>query len=451
MRRYAILVAMIGFALPSWAKADPFEHLASRLEYYDDQVQRAQHTDMPSADVADEEPQQAEDVPTPIPEPDGSYFDEPMWEEPMGDYYPGGFGDSCGMCGGCTWRGFWGRAEYLVFWVRGANTPPLVTTSPDGTPVGVAGVLPNATILYGGERINTQARSGGRFTLGYFCDPCQQLGIEDSFFFVGNGDDSYYASSSGSPILARPFFNTETDAQDALLLAYPSIVLGSVNVQSNRSVTSNDLSLRRALVIDCCHRVDVLAGYRYFYLGEGLSVRTNTTSIDGETVPIGTTFNTVDLFGTGNNFNGGQLGLNLQYFRGCWTFDFLIKLALGGVSQRVSINGQTVVTVPDEDPVVNKGGVLALDSNIGQYRRTRFGIMPEIGLNARYQWSELWTFNFGYTFIGLTNVVRPGDQIDLQLDPAQFPPGVPGTFPQFSFKDSDVWVQGLNFGIECNF
>jgi hypothetical protein len=450
MRRYAVLVAMIGFALPSWAKADPFEHLSSRLDHYEKQIQQVQHTESegPSSPAT---AAQREVVPTPQPEAE-YYPGEEMWGEPMGDYGDGSC-DSCGTCGGCSCmpRGFWGRAEYLVWWARGANTPPLVTTSPDGTPVGVAGVLPNATILFGNERINTQARSGGRFTLGYWCDPCQMLGIEDTFFILGNGDDSFFATSSGSPILARPFFNTETDLQDALLLAYPQIVVGSVNVNSNRTITSNELNLRRALVIDCCRRVDILAGYRYFHLGEGLSVRTDTTSIDGQTVPIGTTFLTQDLFGTGNNFNGGQLGLNLQYFRGCWTFDVLVKLALGGVSQRVNIDGSTVVTVPDENPVINQGGVLALDSNIGQFRQTQFGVMPEIGLNLRYQWSPLWTFSMGYTFIGLTNVVRPGDQIDLRLDPAQFPPGVPGTFPEFAFHDSDLWVQGLNFGIECNF
>src|SRR5882724_3485002 len=29
----------------------------------------------------------------------------------------------------------WGSAEYLLWWVRGQNLPPLVTTSPPGTPI----------------------------------------------------------------------------------------------------------------------------------------------------------------------------------------------------------------------------------------------------------------------------------------------------------------------------
>lgn len=450
MRRFAVVVAMLGIAVPSRALADPFEHLSSRLAHYEQQIESGAVFQQPSAESAAPEavPQDAELVPTPIPQPNeelGFYPGDGVWEEPM--------------MGGCydrrchRWGNAWGRAEYLVFWVRGANTPPLVTTSPDGTPVGTAGVLPNAQILFGNERINTEGRSGGRFTLGYWFDPCQTLGIEDTFFFIGDGNDSFFASSSGSPILARPFFNTQTDAQDALLIAFPQIVVGDIRVSSSRNVGANEVNLRRALYIDCCRRLDVLAGYRLLYLSEGLHVRSNTVSIDPQSsVPVGTTFAIDDLFNTRSQFNGGQLGFNLQYMRGCWTLDLLAKLALGGVSQRVTINGSTVRTLPNADPTTFEGGVLALDSNIGTFNRTRFGVMPEIGLNLRYQWSPLWTLSLGYTFIGLTNVVRPGDQIDLSLDPRQFPPPTAtGTFPEFAFNDSDLWLQGLNFGIECNF
>jgi Putative beta barrel porin-7 (BBP7) len=445
MRRIAVLATLIGLSTGSLAMADPFEHLSGRLQYYEEQIENGAVPEAaPSANAA---PEGAEVVPTPMPEQGdelGFYPGDGMWQEPM----------LLGTCDevGCHFCGtFWGRAEYLAWWVRGASTPPLVTTSPDGTSVGEAGVLPGAQILFGNQRINTEARSGGRFTLGYWFDPCEMLGIEDTFFFVGNGNESFYANSSGSPILARPFFNTQTQAQDAVLLAFPQVVLGSIFVTSSRTVTSNELNLRRELFFNCCSRVDLLGGYRFFHLGEGLDVRTDTTSINGQTVPIGTTFAIQDLFSTRSQFNGGQLGINYQRTWGCWTLDILGKLALGGVSQRVVINGSTVVTAPGEDPVVNQGGILALASNIGTYNRTRFGAMPEFGLNLRYQWNCLWTISAGYTLIGLTNVVRPGDQIDTQLDPAQFPPGQPGTFPEFAFKDSDLWVQGLNFGIECNF
>lgn len=447
--RTAVVAALIGLVSGSAAWADPFEHLEARLQHYQEPADAGSApTPAPKAHAA---PQGGEVVPTPVPdhfaEPHPYYGHQghPVWQDPMM------VGCCDEMCNPCQrWGFWWGRAEYMVWWVRGANTPPLVTTSPDGTPVGEAGVLPGAQILFGNERINTEPVSGGRFTLGYWFDPAQTLGIEDTFFFIGNGDDSFFDSSNGSPILARPFFNTQTDQSDALVLAFPDIVAGDIDITSGRTVTSNELNLRRGLVYNCCSRFDLLLGYRFLYLGENLDIRTNTLALQGGIEEPGTTFDVEDLFSTRSEFHGVQLGVNYQRYWGCWTLDMAFKLALGGVGQRVRIDGSTVRTV-DGQTGVFEGGVLALPSNIGNHKRTRFGAMPELGLNLRYQWSPLWTFSFGYTLIGLTNVVRPGDQIDLSLDPAQFPPGVPGDFPQFSFQDSDLWLQAINFGVECNF
>lgn len=455
MRRFAVVVAMMGIFTAQWAKADPFEQLSDRLAEYEEQIGggAAMQPQSPESVAPEPIPEGAETVPAPVPQPDsefGFYPDEGAWQEPM---MPDGCCDSC--CNRCG--EFWGRAEYLVWWGRGARTPALVTTSPDGTAPDVAGILPDAQVVYGNERINREGRSGGRFTLGYWCDPCYELGIENTFFFVGNPNDSFFASSTGSPILALPFFNTNPTTgdprQDALLRAYPDLVSGDIHIVAGRNVVGNDVNVRRAVYVDCCRRIDLLGGYRYFRMGERLNMFTNTTSLsDDSGAPTGTTFAIQDLFNTVSNFNGGQLGLNFQYTRCCWTLDVMAKLAIGGVAQRVVINGSTVRTLPGEDPESFTGGVLALASNIGTYKETRFGILPELDVNLRYQWSPLWTVNLGYTFMGLTNVVRPGDQIDTNLDPDQFPPPVAaGTSPAFSFHDSDMWLQGLNFGIECNF
>ena len=209
------------------------------------------------------------------------------------------------------------------------HVPPLVTTSPDGTPVGDAGVLPNATILFGDQQINDKARSGGRFTVGYWFDDCQTLGIENTFFFIGGSNDGYTASSSGSPILARPFFNTDTQENDSILLAYPQVVAGGINISSSRTIFSNEVNLRRGLYADCCRRVDILAGYRYMRLGETLDIATNSTDLQSS--ESGAQFVAQDRFSTNNNFNGGQLGLNLQYTYGCWTWG---SAGQGGLGRR---------------------------------------------------------------------------------------------------------------------
>src|SRR6516165_6120868 len=68
----------------------------------------------------------------------------------------------------------WAEAEYLLWWMKGASLPPLITASPAGTPAAQAGVLgaPSTTILFGDTRVNDEVRSGVRFTLGGWLNDC---------------------------------------------------------------------------------------------------------------------------------------------------------------------------------------------------------------------------------------------------------------------------------------
>ena len=131
----------------------------------------------------------------------------------------------------------------------------------------------------------------------------------------------------------------------------------------------------------------------------------------------------------------------------------LAKLAIGQMQQTVSVNGNTSVTVPGGTTTTSQGGVLALGTNIREETRNDFAVMPELGFNLHWQVSDLWRANFGYTFMYVSNVVGPGDQIDTNLDPNQFPPptAVNPRFPQPLFENDDLWIQGLTAGLECRF
>ncbi len=80
-------------------------------------------------------------------------------------------------------------------------------------------------------------------------------------------------------------------------------------------------------------------------------------------------------------------------------------------------------------------------------------MVPEISLNLGYNITPRLRALVGYTFLYWTNVGRPGDQIDLLLNPSQFPPGTLSGAPRpaFNYNDSDFWAQGLNFGAEYRF
>jgi Putative beta barrel porin-7 (BBP7) len=63
----------------------------------------------------------------------------------------------------------------------------------------------------------------------------------------------------------------------------------------------------------------------------------------------------------------------------------------------------------------------------------------------------------GYDFLYLSNAVRPGDQIDRELNPTQIPVNgstgglVGAPRPTFNFHETDFWAQGIRFGVALRF
>jgi len=420
-------------------------------------------SDEGSQEPEEVQPQGRSDRRAPGGDPGNPFADDQVMDlggAPSGGYPTANGGPECGSdCGpscGCDdcgrGGGFWGRIETLGWWVRGSRVPALVTTSPPGTPQAAAGVLPDATILFGGERVNDESRIGGRATLGFWSDDYETDGVEANFWGLDSKATSFDQSSDGNPILARPFFNVQTGLQDAALTAFPGIVTGTINVRTSSEIYGAEANARHALYANCRRRVDGIAGYRFFRMNEDLNVDEFNTSVDPiSNIPVGTTFALSDRFGTENEFHGGQVGLLMQYKRAWWTLNFSSKVALGNMRQNVNIAGNTRIDVPGGTPFESEGALLALGSNSGDHSRNRFSAIPEFGIDLAWQLNKLWTANVGYNFIYVTNVVRPGDQINLNLDPNQFPPAISGTQPNFAFNDTDVWIQGINLGLSCRF
>lgn len=387
---------------------------------------------------------------------------EMILEEPadMGFHEPGCTSCAGGCEGGCGWNcnrpcGYWGQVELLLWWRRGRNFPPLVTSSPNGTAGTDAGVLgePGTVILFGSETTGDQARTGGRITLGRWLDSCQIWGVEGRYFAVDDAPVSFSADSTGDPILARPFFNVATGLQDARLVAFPSVVTGDVHLESRSDMQAADVTFRRLLGRTSCWRFDGLVGYFFSRIDEDLRIVSNTTSIDqGGTIPVGTTSQLTDVFDTQNEFHGAQVGVLSEFRQGCWRVDLLGKLSLGNMHQIVSIAGQSVTTVPGETPVVDNQGLLALDSNSGLFARDVFAVVPELGINVAYSIHPCIDLTLGYSLVYWSRVAQPGDQVNLLINPTQTAGDLVGAAqPDFLFQDNTYWVQGLSFGVECRF
>lgn len=359
----------------------------------------------------------------------------------------------------------WFQGDYLLWWAQGSDVPPLVTTSPQGTDQEDAGVLPDATILFGDTDLNKATRSGGRMTLGYWFDPCQRFGLQTSYLALGRVTETFDSTSDGDPILARPFFNIRpTDAvgdplpgrEDSALIAFDGIVEGSVAVNGSSKFQQFELLLRKGLWEQCDHRLEFLFGYQANWLDDDLRIEESLVSTDPDNavLPPGATIDLVDLFETRNAFHGVSLGLTHREKVGRWSLEMLMKLGLGNTHSEVWIDGSTTTaTDPEETPTTEDGGLLALPSNMGEYERNTFSMVPEVGVTLGYDVTCRLRANLGYTFIYWSRVARPGDQIDLDINPSQLSgdplEGLPR--PEFSWVTTDFWAQGLSFGLDYRF
>jgi len=189
-------------------------------------------------------------------------------------------------------------------------------------------------------------------------------------------------------------------------------------------------------------RSDFLTGYRYVQLEESVTISEVLT----ESTAPNTRFNINDSFRTRNQFNGWDLGVAYQRERGDWSLELLGKMALGVTRQTVDIAGSTQIN----GAAATGGGLLAQTTNIGSHSRDTFTILPELNANLGFDLTNHLRLKAGYSLIFWSNVVRPGDQIDMDINPNLFPPAIPGgaSRPEFVFRDTDFWVHGLSFGGE---
>jgi hypothetical protein len=386
-------------------------------------------------------------------------------------YCGDGCGDSCGYLPRLALyvpipTDGWFQADALLWWLRPMQSPALVTTSPANTSQTAAGVLGRAgtTTLVGGQLLD-QMYSGSRFRVGFWTDRCRGRAVQAEFFGIGEETEQYSFTGNGSPILARPFFNGLTNAEDSELVSFPGNISGTVGVDVRSKMGGIGIHWMQThccscgsgrSLLDCCcretrSRISSLVGYRWMSLREDLTITEDLTSL--RTVDPGS-FDINDNFRTKNRFNGLDVGVTYNRIRGRWSIDMLMKLGIGTTNQQVDIAGSTVITGAGSSNGTYQGGLLAQRTNIGSYSRNRFSVLPELGVDLGYQLNPFWRARVGYTFLYWTSVVRPGDQIDREVNPNLLPvEAVPFTgplSPEFKFVESNLWVNGLNLGLEFN-
>ena len=350
----------------------------------------------------------------------------------------------------------WFRAEYLLWWGKQQDAPPLAVAGPVAAPISVLG---GGTFPFEDELSH-----GGRFTVGSWLDFRQTLAFQASYFFLGQRVQSGGLASAGVPLVSRVFIDANTATPSSILLATPGALplppqqTGSSTVTLFNRLWGADATLKKELHRANCGFIDFLGGFRFVQLDEGLTVSDVTKFGPAPVVQSDALIISVDEFGTHNQFFGGELGLASEVRMGPVFVDVYGKTAFGNNRQTVRINGATSTRAPPPPLLGNSdvvGGVSALTTNIGRYRRDQFTTIPQAGANVGFQLNDYIRATVGYTFMYISNVVRPGDQIDTTINPTLIPrnqlaPAGPAR-PSFGFRDTDYWVQGINIGLEMRY
>ena len=362
----------------------------------------------------------------------------------------------CDVCAGCLKRKhliqgrLWARAEWLNWWSSSMDAPALVTTSPDTVLPANAGILgePTTTTLFGGDLADND-RGGMRYSFGYLLKPCQNLSLVATYVHLGDARSSFQATDAEFPVLVRPFFDVETGQQNGSRIAFPGEATGAISVTATSAFDSFDLAFSQLTCSTPRCSKEFSVGFRYARLRDQLRVDSTTTALTG--VAAGTTLTGFDQFDADNTFYGGQLGLVFRSYHCAWSFDFLLKFALGGTNTDVRTNGLT--EIDGTSTTTREGNLLTQSSNIGSVDSMQFAVLSELGLRVNYQISSCWNITAAYTFLHLSEVARASEQIDTQVNLSQIPPStLTGPLaPLLNLNTNDYWVQGVSLGIERRF
>jgi hypothetical protein len=359
--------------------------------------------------------------------------------------YAGGYGGDSSYC-------LWTDFEYLLWWSKNGQTPPLATVGVPAT----LGILntPGTVPVIGGSDFTHEDMSGLRFTLGAWVNQYQDLGVEATVFVLESDTSDHGVATTNAAnarVLAQPFVDARTGLESVQVLGGPGLGAGGVFASDTLRFWGADLDAIINLCMGRRYRIDLLAGARYLNVEDTLSVASMTTPAGGG----GTQINRRDDFGAFTNYVGGQIGLRTELN---WSYFFVNavgKLSAGSSHEEVKIGGTTLAAVPTAPPVVVPGGFLGLGTNSGKFSRDEFAVAPEVGFNVGAQLTDCIRVYAGYTFLYLNRAVRAGDQIDRTLNLTQQPGlggvllGAPRPVPVLS--DTDFWVQGLNFGLELRY
>ncbi|MBI1915066.1 MAG: BBP7 family outer membrane beta-barrel protein [Planctomycetes bacterium] len=412
--------------------------------------------------------------------------------------------DSGDDCARPTYQSY-GSAEFLLWNFRNDRLPRLASSVPVGliqvpsvtttsvTGPGAAAVVPPAgtgpTNIFipvsivstptfpGSGDLDPGDQLGARLTVGYWLDAAQQVGVEASGFYIhprvvdfvsGTGNNSnQFVINTG--LTAQTFFAPAVGGLipigGATPVAVPRQTTATIVGDARSQMLGGELNAR-------CLGCSIgpvsflgLAGARYLEFREGLNVQ-NTVQLTtppgfmdppGLAFPTNIGFSTFDSLTTRNRYYAPQVGVDVEVDCDGVFFTARGKVAVGVMQQIVDVVGQTTpmgFTLPSGGNAAS--GLLSSPIDQGRRDRTRVAVIPELNLKLGYQFNSTIRTYVGYDFLYLQHVIRPGNLSDLsqsntQVTVADTTNTINVSQPVIRLRDQDVWVQGINLGVEFRY
>lgn len=356
----------------------------------------------------------------------------------------------------------WASVDYLLWFTQSSPMPTMLTTGPltQTGPSGFPGVVgsPGTQTLIGGNMGFVPA-SGVRLNGGFWLDDQQQFGIEGSYLLLPERTNAYTYSANGQPgsmPLSIPFYNAQNGQADSTGVSSPGNFSGNATMYGSSTFQTAEVNMLHRLGYLGNFSMDGLLGYRWGLLDEVMQFTTNSPVIGPNA--SADVFRTTDRFHTQNSLYAGQFGFRLNRDYGRFGLNGTAKMAMGSMVEVTKINGALYTNDFTNYKQIQAfpGGYFAQPTNQGYHRANRFAVMPELGFNGSVKLLDCLKLNIGYTFLFLSEVARPGDQISTVINPSQSPSftgnpssslvGVPA--PQYNPISSQYFAHGLNFGLE---
>jgi len=390
---------------------------------------------------------------------------------------------------------FYANAEFLLWNFRNDSLPRLATAVPVGLlqvpnqdTLAVAGGSipfgPTQTFLVPVSLVSNPTvnrdldpgdQLGARLTVGYWLDSTDQIGVEASGLYIHPRVTNFIATTGNS--VNQFTINTGVTTQVFSLAGGVPVPVSSNTLAVARQTTALTVGDFRSQLLGgelnarClgCSIGSVtflgLTGVRYLEFREGLNVQNsiqfNTppgfADPTGLSFPTNLGFSTFDSLTTRNRYYAPQIGADAEFECGGVFFTARGKVAVGVMQQIVDVVGQTTpmgFTLPVGGST--SSGLLSSPIDQGRRDRTRVAVVPELNLKLGYQFNSAIRAYIGYDYLYLQHVIRPGILSDLSRSNTEVTvAGTTNTInvsqPVIRLRDQDVWVQGINLGVEFRY